>query len=108
VGNSIARQVSNGRGECCVAVMPTSSSTCSGSILQTHELVAVAFDALSSHIAVLDAEGKILLVNAAWRCFAIQNGGSDQQAFVGTNYLEACRHSVVAGDVLANEALQRN
>ncbi|MBK8537845.1 MAG: PAS domain S-box protein [Candidatus Competibacteraceae bacterium] len=53
-------------------------------------------DSLSAHIAVLDTQGTITLVNAAWRRFAEQNGGN-VSCQVGANYLEVCRQ-VLAGD----------
>ena len=49
-------------------------------------------DALPEHIAVLDTLGRIVLVNAAWRRFALANGDpSLQHTGVGCNYLDACR-----------------
>ncbi len=49
-------------------------------------------DALPEHIAVLDSKGEIVLVNKAWKRFALVN--SDQQvnviAFLGSNYLDVC------------------
>lgn len=58
-------------------------------------------NALTAHIAVLDENGSIITVNAAWRCFAAANlpDGSEQagtqSAFLaacdtGANYLEVC------------------
>lgn len=45
-----------------------------------------AFDALDEHIAVLDPEGEIVLVNEAWKRFARQNGAPHYDA-IGSNYL---------------------
>ncbi len=44
-------------------------------------------DALPAHVALLDAQGAIIVVNRAWREFALLNlfGGN---AGVGENYLE--------------------
>src|SRR5262249_4302702 len=47
-------------------------------------------DALTAHVAVLDGEGRILTVNAAWRRFASKNGQTDSKACVGMNYLSVC------------------
>ena len=48
-------------------------------------------DALSAHIAVLDATGRITAVNEAWRRFARGNGGARELVTgVGLNYLDAC------------------
>lgn len=49
-------------------------------------------DALAEHIAVLNPQGVITLVNTAWRRFAIDNGDTDlKHSGPGTNYLDACR-----------------
>ncbi|TVP78522.1 ATP-binding protein [Thioalkalivibrio sp.] len=48
-------------------------------------------DALSAHIAVLDATGRITAVNAAWRRFARGNGASRElETGIGLNYIDAC------------------
>jgi PAS domain S-box-containing protein len=47
-------------------------------------------DALPAHVAVLDANGVIVTVNAAWRRFANQNGLRDASYGVGRNYLDVC------------------
>ena len=44
--------------------------------------------ALSTHLAVLDGEGRILMVNEAWRCFDRDLGGG--RCVPGANYLELC------------------
>jgi PAS domain S-box-containing protein len=47
-------------------------------------------DGLSAHIALLDEQGKILLVNRAWRTFAEENEVSAGAVSEGANYLRAC------------------
>jgi len=47
-------------------------------------------DALSAHIALLDDNGVILLVNRAWRDFAHQNGLPPEIVSEGTNYFQIC------------------
>lgn len=50
-------------------------------------------DSLAAHIAVLDKEGNILLVNEAWERFAESNTETDKQIAatgVGQNYLTIC------------------
>lgn len=47
-------------------------------------------DSLTAHIALIDADGGILLVNRAWRDFARQNGLDPALVSEGTNYLCAC------------------
>lgn len=49
-------------------------------------------DALPEHIAVVDPVGKIVLVNTAWRRFAMANGDPDLlRSGLGINYLDICR-----------------
>jgi PAS domain S-box-containing protein len=65
-------------------------------------LVQAALDALSAHIAIIDAEGEIVAVNAAWTRFAEANGGPEDDLGVGANYLRACDKAgqdVIADDV---------
>ncbi len=50
-------------------------------------------DALPSHIGILDGEGVIMAVNAAWRGFAQGNGMADPAYGIGANYLEVCRRA---------------
>lgn len=51
---------------------------------------AAVLNALTAHIAVLDADGVIVAVNEAWRRFATANGAKSATFFVGTSYLSAC------------------
>jgi signal transduction histidine kinase/CheY-like chemotaxis protein len=52
------------------------------------------FDALPAHLCVLDGDGRILAVNAAWRRFAAENGGADCGVNEGGNYFGACGTAV--------------
>lgn len=58
-------------------------------------------DSLSAHIVVLDRDGRILAVNAAWEAFGRKNGRANQpglaNADVGINYLAVCRACANAG-----------
>ena len=47
-------------------------------------------DALTAHMAIVDAGGEIVAVNRAWRNFADANGALGQRAFEGANYLAVC------------------
>ncbi|HVX62660.1 MAG TPA: PAS domain S-box protein [Pirellulales bacterium] len=47
-------------------------------------------DALACHLAVIDEQGRIVAVNAAWRRFAQENGLTTPDAGVGLSYLENC------------------
>lgn len=47
-------------------------------------------NALSAHIAILDAQGVILETNKAWQAFAAAGNGNTAQQFIGVNYLAVC------------------
>jgi PAS domain S-box-containing protein len=55
-----------------------------------------AIDALSAHIAVVNADGTIVTVNRAWRD-AVTPGGVFSAADAGSNYLDLCADAVAAG-----------
>lgn len=52
--------------------------------------VQAALDALPDTIAVVDEQGVIRAVNAAWQAFMQANGGEPETCGVGANYLHAC------------------
>lgn len=51
---------------------------------------AATLDSLPAHIAVLDNNGVIMVVNENWRRFASSNSYSSDDFGVGANYLEVC------------------
>jgi two-component system CheB/CheR fusion protein len=56
-------------------------------------------DSLPESVAVLDALGKITMVNAAWRKFARLSGDENlAEQGVGANYLDACESNDAAKD----------
>ena len=57
---------------------------------ERHALLQSTIDALSAHVAVLDRDGTIVAVNAAWRRFAMENGYRGEGHGVGANYLSIC------------------
>ncbi|WP_158258614.1 PAS domain S-box protein [Rhodopila globiformis] len=62
-------------------------------------------EALPANVALLDAQGVIVTVNAAWRRFAMAGGlEPDSRTCVGADYLAACRPAA-AGDPAARAAL---
>ncbi len=64
-------------------------------------------DSLPAHIAVLDHDGRIVTVNASWRRFARENDHPDDQGIAaGADYVQVCRRSISAGDLLARDALE--
>ncbi len=54
------------------------------------------FDAIQAHIAVLDAGGQIVAVNAAWRSYADANGYEGSTYGVGQNYFHICNAAQTA------------
>lgn len=63
------------------------------------------FDALPAPFAVLDAGGRIVSVNHAWRGFAELNVANAQVCAPGENYLEVLRAAAEQGDGGAAHAL---
>ncbi len=61
-------------------------------------------DTLPNNIALLDSQGEILLVNEAWRDFAVENGMSREDSETG-NYLKVCEQAASQGDGVALETL---
>jgi PAS domain S-box-containing protein len=62
---------------------------------------------LSSHIAVIDADGKIVAVNKAWEDFAKNNGATVLgRVGKGSNYFETCKRAAQHGDKVAAETLK--
>lgn len=55
-----------------------------------HEFLQGVQDSLSAHIAILDHEGNIVQVNAAWRGFGYYNGLVHPNHCIGENYLKVC------------------
>ncbi len=60
---------------------------------EAERFVQSALDALSAHVALLNVEGEILSVNAAWRNFANQNSFKQNDYGIGLNYLAVCDSS---------------
>jgi two-component sensor histidine kinase len=80
--------------------MPDSAYPFDAPELWTH----AAFTALAAHIAVLDARGTVVAVNAAWERFGRTHGAPPLVAAgVGLNYLDVCRRAA-AGSAEARDA----
>ena len=60
-------------------------------------LTQSTIDVLADHIAVIDASGLILTVNAAWREFALVNGADPDAVSEGADYLSVCDRAAAAG-----------
>jgi len=71
-----------------------------------HRLQAI-LDALPEHVAVLDRDGFITLINNAWRKFAIDNGDPELlHSGLGSNYLAACQEEGMVDGISALSARQ--
>ena len=69
------------------------------------QLYGMALQALPEHIAVVDLQGKIVMVNTAWLRFGALNcTGDSSRLAIGSNYLEVCK-SAAASDPDAVRAL---
>jgi diguanylate cyclase (GGDEF)-like protein len=71
---------------------------------ESERFAHATIDALSKSIAVIDASGRILLVNRAWREFARGNGAVPASVSEGSNYLDVCDKSAASGDAKAASA----
>jgi len=60
-------------------------------ILEAKGFAAAIFDALTSHICVVDRKGVIVAVNQAWANFNNENSTGPVRSDVGTHYLRVCR-----------------
>lgn len=88
------------------AVDITAREQAKAALHQSETLTEDALDSLTAHIAVLDAQGVITLVNAAWRRFAEQNGG-DAGCQVGADYMVVCRNALTGKDRAEAQAALR-
>lgn len=65
-------------------------------ITERREALQGSVDALSANIAILDRNGDIIAVNAAWRRFANANNLGDPLCGVGQNYFDICAKAAPA------------
>ena len=78
------------------------------SSLKDSQRLQAVIDSLAEHIAVVDAQGTITLVNEAWRRFAAHNGDEGLRVCgPGANYLGVCAQAALADNDarLAHEGL---
>lgn len=69
-------------------------------VYESRRFLQSTFDALTSHVAVLDEEGVILEVNKAWRAFFPSSGGIGATCGVGDNYIAECERDAECEDAL--------
>lgn len=58
------------------------------------------FDALATHVAVLDEKGIVLAVNRAWQAFFVTSGGIGAACGVGDDYIAECERDAECADAL--------
>jgi len=68
-----------------------------GDSMTSSDRVTVLLDSLPDATAVVDPAGTIRAVNAAWRLFAVDNGGDPAATGVGISYLEVCARAAASG-----------
>ena len=61
-------------------------------------------NSLTDSVAVLDREGRIIVVNDAWSSFARAHGADPEAVGVGVSYLDACMKAAERGDAFASAA----
>jgi EAL domain-containing protein (putative c-di-GMP-specific phosphodiesterase class I)/PAS domain-containing protein len=69
-------------------------------LTRTRDFLQATLDSLTTHVAVLDGRGEIVMTNHAWSSFGLANGAIPASAGVGANYLAACDSA--AGDPAAD------
>jgi len=57
---------------------------------ESNQFLQTTLDVISSHIAVLAADGTVLKVNASWKQFGVENGAAPDRNDINSNYLSAC------------------
>lgn len=100
-----------------VRILPcrVSSSTAAGAVatfvditdVHQHRRLQTIIDALPEHLAVLAPDGRIVMINRAWRRFAQANGDPTLAACgIGSDYLAVCRSDAAStdGDLAAQAA----
>jgi PAS domain S-box-containing protein len=64
------------------------------SITDAQNFAVSTLNSITSNVAIIDNEGKILAVNRAWVAFSLQNNGDLKKTCVGSNYLDVCDKAV--------------
>jgi len=70
-------------------------------------ILAEAFSDMAANAVILDAEGRIVLVNDSWRSY-YQNSGSykNPETFIGSNYIDICERSIGRGSEYGRQMAQ--
>jgi len=70
----------------------TSQKRAARATAEGEEMRRAILNSLSSHVAVVDRQGKIVTVNDAWEQFASENSPQPAAVGPGANYLDVCRN----------------
>lgn len=63
-------------------------------------------EAMTDEVVILDATGKIVAVNMAWKLFCEENGGDAGTHYVGANYFDICEAAAMGAVVQAETVLE--
>jgi diguanylate cyclase (GGDEF)-like protein len=70
-------------------------------MLDISELHTLVINSLDEQVAVIDAEGSIIDVNAAWKTFGVENDLAAKFLHAGANYLNVLKNSETDNDSIA-------
>jgi PAS domain S-box-containing protein len=82
------------RGEPCILSVVrdiTDRLNAENELRESQRFLRAALDAMLTHVAILDEQGRVLTVNAAWRRFADEYACPFHRVAVGGDYVETCR-----------------
>ena len=82
------------------------SQKLSDQLRSSKQFLESTLNGLSANIALVNAAGEIVLVNQAWRDFAVTNGMSQDFVSEGVNYLRVCEGVCVDNALEANSFAQ--
>jgi len=64
---------------------------------EQEEFIHATIDGLRAHICVIDAQGKIVITNRAWKSFAADNHARLDRCCEGASYFQACQAAPETG-----------
>ncbi|MFY8042517.1 MAG: diguanylate cyclase [Rhodoferax sp.] len=67
-------------------------------VMEDHSFLSAIVDSLPQQLAVIDATGRIHLVNQAWVDFGVDNACALSVEWSGVNYLQVCEAAASDGD----------
>ena len=103
-GNDSLPEPNLGDENSCLAVSPLASSSDAPAL--SSPVLQATIDSLPAHLAILNQDGTIISVNAAWRRYAESNDFSGEAYGLGANYLSVCARATGANAEEAPLVLQ--